>query len=323
MAMPQGGHLQWSLDASDSLEDGHAIVSLDDVTHTFPVTLKRNLRPAWVPLLPALSTPRMVIADHVTPKVGSLLRAHGWNYLDTAGNASVRAPGMALEIQGRRPPRPSEIERRSDAPLFTRARLRALLPILSEPTKLNEPLRTIAEQSGVSVATAHSVVTQLRGEGYETMPDHNPQAQEHWRNLLISWVTSYATHARDGLLVGRFRTDTDLRSAIPAVAESGALISGETALSLLEYDLYTEIGEFYTHEPGKLIRALRLRPYPDGHVTIRRPFWAPEAEVGRPRPGVAPSVVVYADLVAAADPRVDQVRREFERRDPILRPYFC
>ena len=67
-------------------------------------------------------------------------------------------------------------------------------------------------------------------------------------------------------------------------------------------------------KPDDIILANRLRPDDKGEVEIPEAFWTLGEGPGTGPEDVAPALLVYADLMAAGDPRNVEVARLVRRR---------
>ena len=132
--------------------------------------------------------------------------------------------------------------------------------------------------------------------------------------MLEEWVTHYPVTLRPKLSLGRFRADPEwLRQIDPAPFD--AYWGGELAGDKLTH--YPKPAHFtiYTGERiAKLVAAGRMRAEAAGNVEILEKFWSfPAARDDVP--GVAPPVLVYADLLATHDSRnAEAARMIYEQR---------
>ena len=299
------------------LEDRHPWV--------MPLEYKSQLRPSTVGLLRELRPGALVVSHHITRAVGELLRERGLNYVDAAGNASLRYAGVVVEIERRASSLDSQA-RPATTSLFTPAAMPVVLSLLNNPDLLFAPLREIQARSHVSLGTVQKVVEALRRDGLKDLREGGPQQRARWRRLLDGWVSAYLAGTRDKLSIGRFNTDRQLPHFMELLPSLPAAVSGEAAAALLGYSIRPGTVDLYVKDnPGPLVQKARLRADPDGWIFVRRASWTSRAEFDTRRPtadNVAPAPVLYADLIAHGDSRLDDISRELERRDPYLRPFF-
>lgn len=292
--------------------DGVATLTIDGRQLTLPVEVKTGLRPATIGLVAPYVRGGLLISDHITPSVGELLRRREIQYVDGAGNASIRGPGIVVDVRGRRAVTgPSTRER---SPLFTRAGLPVVLAILNDPTLLDGPMRSVQEHTTVSLGSVQKVTSFLRTQGYRPTPDDRQSGT--WQRLYDGWVAAYLAGARDKTLIGRYSSDRRPRDLAQALDGIAATPSGEAAAYLAGYDIAPTSFDLYVHDaPGPVIRDARLRPDPEGRVVLRESSWTVRAEdvsrSGGAGQRLAPGPVVYADLLAQQDPRTDEIAKEW------------
>lgn len=296
--------------------DGVAHVVLDGHDLTFPLEIKPQVRPSTIgPLLHPRMRGRLLVTHHVTGPVGAQLRQHDLNYIDSAGNASIRGPGVRLHVEGRRPPAAAQ-----PPTLFSRAAMPVLLVLLDNPELIDAPLRRVRELSGVSLGTVQRVVHQLRNDG---LAKSGPSSGNGWRRLLDGWCAAYLAGPRPQSLIGTYSSDLPSGEFLGRLGALPALVSGEAAARLAGFDIRPASVDLYVHDKtGELLRHGRLRPAPDGWIAVRRAMWPPAADRLRGDvSNLAPMPVRYADLVAVPDPRVQRLVEEVELNDPDLRTF--
>lgn len=306
----------------DLRPDGYAVVRLDGREVRYPVEVKRGLRPSTAALLAAQVGEGLLISDHISPAVGDLLRARGVQYVDSAGNAHLRGAGVLVDVRGRRAREGVARSVRKASPLFTRAGLPVVLAVLEEPRLIEAPLREVQARTTVSLGSVQKVMAHLREQGYRASdtPDEG-----RWRRLYDGWVAAYLAGPRDDALVGRYSTRLRPDDVVRALADGDVTLSGESAARAAGYDIAPVTLDLYVRDSvGPAVTAGRLRPDPDGTVTVRRPVWTPgsERELGRggPTHRLAPGPVVYADLLALQDPRGEHLAEEWRSHGTRLQP---
>lgn len=259
----------------------------------------------------------------VTPYLTAELANHcreklDLQFIDTAGNAYLRAPGLYVLIRGERPhgPAATTIGTRGGG---TATWLRVVFALLCKPALLNAPYREIVTVADVALGAIGWVFFDLHRRGYITggKRTHNRRLLEPGR-LLEEWVTNYPIKLRPKLNPRRFRAQ-DPNFWQHANLPKGALWGGEVAGHKLTGHLRPATCTIYM-DPAegsegitRLVQNHRLRADPGGEVEILDKFWRlPAGET----PDLVPPLLVYADLVATLDPRnfeiAVRIRNEFE-----------
>ena len=256
---------------------------------------------------------RILIADLITPAVAEDLRRAGVQFVDTAGNAFLDAPGLYVWVSGN-----TKGRTRQKLGIGRPAPTRVLFSLMSAPSLLNAPLRQLAEASGVSLGAAQAAVKALllRGEivevrGRRRFADPSALAQR--------WPEMYVEHLRPNLQLGRFHARHDSWWSEVDLRPYGAFWSGDVAASRMGTLLRPATATLFVDKvPKELVLANRLAADITGTVTFYRRFWG---SIGNDdRTDLAPPLLVYADLLAAADSRsLEAAKQVFDNH--VLRPF--
>lgn len=256
----------------------------------------------------------ILVAPYLTPELANHCRQKlDLNFIDTAGNAYVRAPGLFVFVRGERAPahRATTIGRGGGG---TTAALRVVFALLCKPDLVNAPYRDIAAAADVALGTVGWVFLDLEQRGYITGGGRkrNRRLLEGTR-LFDEWVTNFPNKLRPKLNPRRFHAPDPgwwQEARVPA----GARWGGEVAAARLTRYLKPAACTIYLDPQhgaetlATLAKRHRLRADPNGNVEILDTFWNFEAP-GAP-PDLVPPVLVYADLMATLDPRNLEVAKQ-------------
>src|SRR5699024_7757333 len=89
--------------------------------------------------------------------------------------------------------------------------------------------------------------------------------------------------------------------------EEGTLWGGEPGADLLTGNLDPANDTLYTHKTkGNLIKDYMLKPDPQGNIEVYNPYWTIDTR----KDMVAPSLVIYTDLMTTGDPRNTKIAKE-------------
>jgi hypothetical protein len=259
----------------------------------------------------------------VTPYLTAALARHcreplDLQFIDTAGNAYLHAPGLYVFVQGERPPELLAGGDGRPARGGTATALRAVFVLLCRPELLNAPYREIAAAAGIGLGTVGWALFDLERRGYLTAARQrrNRRLLEPTR-LLDEWVTNFPIRLRPKLNPRRFRAP-DPGWWEPAHLTAGARWGGEVAAARLTGHLKPATATIYL-EPATarevltaLVREHRLRADLEGDVEILDAFWTLPAQDAPP--DVVPPLLVYADLMATLDPRNLEVARRIREQ---------
>jgi hypothetical protein len=281
----------------------------------------------------ALATVKNQLGKHakhgvlITPYLTAELADHcrknlDLQFIDTVGNAYLRAPGLYVFIKGERPlTREKAMGARGGG---TATALKMVFALLCKPELLNAPYREIVEAAGVALGAVGWVFFDLHGRGYIAggLRKRNRQLLEPDR-LLDEWVTNFPLKLRPKLNPRRFQAP-DPRWWEKAQLGHGAYWGGEVAAAKLTDHLKPATHTIYLH-PGAeqatiptLVREHRLRADPRGNVEFLEAFWNFQMKANDR--DIVPPVLVYADLMATVDARnldvAKQIRDEYIKRAP-------
>jgi hypothetical protein len=238
------------------------------------------------------------LADHCR-------KALDLQFIDTAGNAYLRAPGLYIFVRGERPPTKAiAMGTRGGG---TATALRVVFVLLCKPELLNAPYRDIVEAADVALGAVGWVFFDLQGRGYVAggLRKRNRRLLEPDR-LLDEWVANFPVKLRPKLNPRRFQAP-DPRWWQEAQLGRGAYWGGDVAATKLTGHLKPATYTIYLGAQTRpetvtaLVKEHRLRADPRGNVEILDAFWNFELETNQP--DVVPPVLIYADLMATLDAR--------------------
>lgn len=251
--------------------------------------------------LAALRRPGVILADYVNPLLAERLRQQGVFFLDAAGNAFLDARGLFVWVTGRRN---LVAHRRQQAQTraFNKTGLKLVFALLCKPELIEADYRTLAMTAGIALGNVGWILRDLVQGGFVRQRGERRTLVEP-RQLLDRWVGAYAERLLPQLPLGRF---SGRRLAEPAwreidVKKHGALWGGEPAGALLTNFLKPATFTLYIADkiPAPLVAAERLIRDDNGPLEVRRTFW----NLALGNAGVAPPVLVYADLMVIGDGR--------------------
>jgi hypothetical protein len=168
----------------------------------------------------------------------------------------------------------------------------------------------------VSLGTVQWVLTELEVAGYATT---KPRQLYQTRGLFNRWVEAYTLNLWPRLTLATFdATDPSWwRGADDDLRAAGAQWGGESAAHKINPRLLPQRAVIYAPEvPRTLALEHRFRkPEREGDVEIRQLFWHLPADPSL----TVPTPLIYADLVASADPRLTEAAADLRENDALLR----
>lgn len=260
--------------------------------------------------------PVIVAAAQVSPRSADVFRRMGLNYVDAAGNASIRFGDVLIDVRGRRPAlNVFESRHEGGKNLFSTARAQVAFALLQWPSTWGMPQRALAEAAGVSLGQAHDALAMFREAGF------GPTGGRSSAELLDLWAAAYPAGLGRKLVLARYRgvvKDFERLAVDDPGRLGGAVVSGEVAAHelLRPASLTIYVADL---DPTMSI-TFRWRSDGAGNIAVKRAFWTtPVDEAGSQRRQLrtmpqAPDLLVYADLLASDDPRVRGAAADWRSR---------
>ncbi|HWS36708.1 MAG TPA: type IV toxin-antitoxin system AbiEi family antitoxin [Actinoplanes sp.] len=293
--------------APDGGVDAVVALSRGDASAAYSVQVKSPMTLTSVARGRVLgSRPLLVVGDQITKRSADAFREADIQFVDTLGNAFITFDGVYVDVRGRaEPAAPGQVTRgRESANMFSRGRSQVILALLAWPELVEASRREVAKAAGTSLGQAHEVLTRLGEAGF---------LLSHARKLIRSdvlldlWSAAYPAGLGPRLEIAGFIGDParSLKSDRPLY------LSGESAEGL-DIVRPASLTVYVDSMDSKLAIANRWSTDPERvrNVFVRRKFWTsprPESEEFTAGIGNAPWPLVYADLLAAGDARLDEV----------------
>jgi hypothetical protein len=250
--------------------------------------------------------PGLLVSPHLTAKMAEHCRAIGLNFIDTAGNAYLSAPGLYVFVNGQKTPAiATQANNRSSA---NSSSLRMIFALLTNPELFRASYREIANAAGIALGAVGPVFQDLENRGLISSADKEQGRQllEPTR-LVDEWTANYPIKLRPKLHERRFQaTDFDWWKDV-SPTKFHAWWGGEVAADRMTGILKPATQTLYIApiEMRSSLQALvtkyRLRADPQGPIEIREAFWNLPRNGAHPE--LAPPLLVYADLMTSLDSR--------------------
>ncbi|MEJ2382742.1 MAG: type IV toxin-antitoxin system AbiEi family antitoxin [Gammaproteobacteria bacterium] len=264
----------------------------------------------------------LLAADYVNPRMADKLRQRQVQFIDTAGNAYINQPPVYVFVTGRR-----QEDRRLMAPkggaqrAFEPKGLMVIYAFLCQPGLVNATYREIAERAGVAVGTVGWVLNGLKAAGFvRGKGGKDARRLTNHRKLLERWVEAWPEKLKPKQLVGEYVAGDPYWWRTVDIRAYGGYWGGEIAAAKYTDYLKPKVATVYLPDQTltQLLRDARLRKAAGwtgdepGTVLIYRPFWPEPLDAfdDKLAPDLVHPILVYADLVATADPRNLEIARK-------------
>ena len=283
----------------------------------YQIEVRRTLRPATLgPVLlrlRGLKPPALLLTDYVTPPMAKLLRDARVAFADTAGNAYLEFAGNIFFVVGHPPAQRLRAEKVIRA--FQPTGLRVVFALLCAPDLIARPTRELAVHLGVANGTVGRVIDDLTHLGFITTMGRRERRLHDLKGLLERWVMMYPAQLRPTLMRRHLTAPTHDWWINEKFDGRHIVLAGEPAADRLTQYLKPDTVTLYVRgEPrplNDLIARHRLRSDPKGNVEVLEAFWP--ADIPTEEPGLAPTPLIYADLLATGDARcIETAKRVYD-----------
>jgi hypothetical protein len=256
----------------------------------------------------------LLIADYVTPGAAEFLRQEGISYLDASGNCFLQSGTLLLFVEGQKPKNRGQ---RKSIRAFNASGLKLIFLLLVREDVINRTYRDLAALVDISQGTVAYVMQDLKDLNFVEERGKNRILRKR-EDLMDRWATGYTERLRSNLSRGRFRfvEDKNPPEWQKSFSDSDSTRwGGEPGADLLTGNFRPELLTLYTREDTSTVcQELGAAPDPEGSIEIMDLFWdpvaldTPDAAAGSTMEHVPP-LLIYADLVASADPRARRVAK--------------
>ena len=242
----------------------------------------------------------ILVTEYVNPNMAVRLRELDMAFIDTVGNAYINTPFVHVFVKGNRLDKP--LGRIGKTRAFQPTGLKVIFALLCQPALVDAPYRDIATAAGVALGTVGWVMTDLKEQDFLVDMGKRGRRLKERKRLVDRWVTAYPEQLRPKLVIGRYAiADAGIWKDTP-IGDYQAFWGGEVAAAILTRYLRPEHLTIYVKEPAaELQMKMQMRKDLNGNVELLETFWGEGCK--HQDQDVTPPLLVYADLLATADPR--------------------
>lgn len=253
-----------------------------------------------------LAEGKLLAAPYITAEMAEHCRALGIQFIDTAGNAYLKAEGQYVFITGQKralKDTPAAKDRASTA-----TGMRVVFALLCKPELLNATYRDIAAAAGVALGTVGWVFVALQNRGQLLIDKRKKRQFVDARRVIEEWALNYPVRLKPKLAVQRLHAPHADWWKTARLEKHMALFGGEVAGDILtKYRHPGEVLIYAAGDPARIIIDNKLKAAPDGEVEIVEKFWHFKPGINENR--TVPPLLVYADLMATQDTRNYEVAK--------------
>lgn len=246
--------------------------------------------------------PYIVVANKIYPAIKEHLKQKRIAYLDTAGNAFLHYQNVLIYIHGNK----QITQQKQDTNrAFTKTGLKAVFYFLLNPTALELPYRTLAKKTGVALGNIKNIMDGLKETGYLIQIEEKKFKLQNKKALLERWIDGYKETLKPAMHIGDFALNNIIQNKLlqKQLNIGEVLLGGEPAAEMMTEYLHPEKFTVYTTLAKlDLMRKFRILPEENGNLKLYKKFWNENIE-SQPFQNLAPTILVYADLIITDDPR--------------------
>ncbi|MDO9263290.1 MAG: type IV toxin-antitoxin system AbiEi family antitoxin, partial [Desulfosalsimonadaceae bacterium] len=243
---------------------------------------------------------------HVAPPMAERLRALNLAFIDTAGNAYINDPPLFIYIAGRK--KKDVPEKNIIGRAFRPTGLKVIFALLCQPELVNAPYRDIVKVTLVAQGTVGWVMADLKQQNYLTDRGEYGRKLINVGKLLDMWVETYARELRPRLFIGKYETKKIDWWKTVDWRQTNACIGAEPAAAVLtDYIKPATITIYGPEGINPFLLTHHLKKDPTGNVELFKKFW--EFDYPWDYEGIAPPLLVYADLIATGNDRNAEAAR--------------
>lgn len=244
--------------------------------------------------------PGILVTRIVTPQMAERLRALNLAFIDTAGNTYINDPPVFIYIIGKK--KKDVLTGNIIGRAFRPTGLKVVFALLCQPELVKAPYRDIVKVTNVAQGTVGWVMYDLRQQNYLVDRGKHGRKLINVAKLLDAWIDNYARELRPKLYIGKYETKKTEWWKNIDWRKTKAFLGAEPAAAILtDYLKPATITIYGPEEINKFLLKHRLKKDPNGDVELFKKFW--EFDYPWNYEGIAPPLLIYADLIATANDR--------------------
>jgi hypothetical protein len=250
--------------------------------------------------------PPLLLVKYLPDPLIESFVTEGIEFVDTLGNIYLNSRAAYILVRGNRLPK-TEVSNKS---AFTPAGLQLIYILLRDPKLLSTKYRSLAELTGISLGAISSAIQNLDNSGYLQRQKGGGYRITDYHKLLSFWELGYAEKLRERLLVGTFTGGTNrsfeelTKEILNRAIVGDYAIGGELGAAIATDYLNPTRVTLHVKDSRQVILQLRLRPDPQGEVTILQQFGTQNAWVGDSSNFLVDPVLMRGELLVENNSRL-------------------
>ncbi|MET1115955.1 MAG: type IV toxin-antitoxin system AbiEi family antitoxin [Comamonas sp.] len=246
----------------------------------------------------------LLVVPYLSPQLAQECQRLGLNFIDMAGNVHIDAPGHFVFVSGNPRPKAASAVAQQGA-LRTANGLRVIFALLTQPDLVSQTQRDIAAHAGVALGSVGRALEDLQQLGHLSPGKGPTRRLLAVDELMRTWVQHYRVSLRHKLQPRRYSLFGNKSWQDIELLPGDAVWGAEAAVHRMNGYIQPVEATIYSWVPRqRFIVEHRLRPEPQGNVEVLDAFWNSPS---RSDSLIAPTLLVYADLMGSPDGRSREV----------------
>jgi len=302
----------FSLARSTTAENHEQIISADTVqsytvfVQTWAPQKDINALISLIKLMPANT---ILFADFINPVMAEKFRRRSINFVDCAGNLSIKNKQLSLHAKGKKLSRLRN--RRVRGRAFNTAGLKLIFAIFNQPRFLQMSYRDVSNKVNIALGSVGPVIDDLYASGY--ILDDGERRLVNKKRLFERWVDGYLEKLRPRQILACYSSKDEnwWKNADPA--RYLGLWGGEVIIAKATPFMMPESITLYFSSEIKqkeFAEEYGLKEDDEGDICVYKSFWSPTFAGNENLEGLSP-MIVYADIVDSINPGSWDVAKTF------------
>ena len=201
------------------------------------------------------------VADYLAKDVANNLQKKKHNYLDVAGNASIKTDKLFIFIEGKKK---ESVEKKNQSRAFQEVGLKLLLLFISDPENLQMSYRAFAEKTNISLGSVSNIFRELEESDF-ILKTNKKRVFKKMDVLLERWIIAYNEILKPRILRKKYRLANEDVNFLNTQNEFlGFVWGGESAAGFItNYLKSSNYTIYYDGELSSLAKNLKLFVHPD------------------------------------------------------------
>lgn len=250
----------------------------------------------------ALAEPSIILAPHISAEIAKQLHGNNVQFIDLSGNIFIDSSAYIF-IKGEKRIKPKT----ALASPFSAAGIKLVFALLSNPGLENQPYRTIAKASQISLGSIDTLIRSLKHHHFLIEVKDHKRKLINKAELLKRWCIAFAERLSSKIILSRLSCDNKQWWNEVKLEPKTALWGGEVAAAMLTKYLKPQTVSIYAEYTLPALQAkYALRKSDHGEIIIYKKFWNFPSNLNQ---HLVPVLLIYAELINSGESRNAETAR--------------